>query len=201
MNKVLIWDWPVRIGHWLMVGGFALAWLTAESESWRLVHALAGGTVGAVAAFRVLWGFLGSRHARFADFVRGPVAVREYFSALLAGRPQHFAGHNPAGALAIVALLFLALLTTLCGWATYNDLGGDWLEEAHEVLAGGMLAVVCLHLAGVLVGSLAHRENLVRAMLTGRKLAAAGEGIVSAHPVVAACLLLWVGAAAWYLAS
>ena len=84
MQKILAWDWPVRIGHWLMVGGFILAWLTSESESLRLVHALAGATVMAVAAFRLVWGVVGSRTARFSDFVRGPAAVRSY---LLCSRP------------------------------------------------------------------------------------------------------------------
>ena len=76
MTRILVWDWPVRLGHWLLAGGFALAWLTAERESLRLVHIAAGGTVLAVAAFRLLWGILGTRHARFAAFLRGPAAVR-----------------------------------------------------------------------------------------------------------------------------
>ena len=84
MQKILVWDWPVRIGHWLMAAGFALAWLTAESESLRLVHVLAGATVVAIAAFRLLWGLVGTRHARFADFVHGPRAVAAY----LAGSEQ-----------------------------------------------------------------------------------------------------------------
>ena len=83
MPKILVWDWPVRIGHWLMVGGFVLAWLTAESETFRLVHAVSGGVVLAVAAFRLPWGFIGSRYARFVDFVRGPTAVKEYANSLL----------------------------------------------------------------------------------------------------------------------
>ena len=78
MKTILVWDWPVRLGHWLMVGGFIVAWLTAESETWRLVHALSGAVVIAVALFRLPWGFIGSRYARFVDFVRGPRAVAGY---------------------------------------------------------------------------------------------------------------------------
>ena len=186
MQKILIWDWPVRIGHWLMVGGFVTAWLTSESENFRLVHAWAGGIVLAVAAFRLLWGIVGSRHARFASFVRGPQAVLAYLSSLLRLQPAHHTGHNPAGGWAIVALLGLGILTGISGWANYNELGGHWLEELHEGLAAGMLTVVIVHLAGVLSGSLMHGENLVQAMLTGRKAGSPEEAIPSARPMAAA---------------
>lgn len=201
MQKILVWDWPVRIGHWLMVAGFTLAWLTAESETFRLVHALAGGTVVAGAAFRLLWGLIGTRHARFTDFVRGPQRVVAYLGSLLKLQPEHHAGHNPAGGWAILALLALGTLTGISGWAHYNDLGGHWLEEVHEELATAMLLVVIVHLAGVFSGSLAHGENLVRAMLTGRKAGRPDEAIASARPLAAIVLLAWVGAAAWWLAS
>lgn len=201
MKKILIWDWPVRIGHWLMVGGFVVAWLTAESESFRLVHAWAGGIVLAVAAFRLLWGIVGSRHARFASFVRGPRAVLDYLASLLRLQPAHHAGHNPAGGWAIVALLSLGILTGISGWAHYNEIGGHWLEEVHEGLATAMLTVVVVHLAGVFSGSLLHGENLVRAMLTGRKSGSPEEAIASARPLAAVALLAWVAAAGWWLAS
>ena len=199
MQKILAWDWPVRIGHWLMVGGFILAWLTSESESLRLVHALAGATVMAVAAFRLVWGVIGSRTARFSDFLRGPAAVRTYLLGLLRLQPAHFTGHNPAGGWAILLLLGCALLTGASGWAIYNDLGGHWLEELHEGLASAMLLVVIVHLAGVLSGSVLHGENLVRAMLNGFKLGHREEAIPSARPLAAVALLLWTGAAAWWL--
>lgn len=204
MQKILVWDWPVRIGHWILVGAFALAWLTSESEELRLVHALAGGTVVGIVLFRLLWGVVGTRHARFADFVRAPGAVVAYLRGLLARQPVHTAGHNPAGALAIVALLVLGLLTGATGWLTYNDafanLGGEMFEELHEGLATAMLVVAGGHVAGVIVGSLAHRENLVRAMFTGRKLGEAGEAIAGARPWVVPLLLGWAAACAWWLA-
>lgn len=176
-TKILVWDAPVRVFHWLMVLSFAGAYLTAESERWRLVHVSLGYTLGGLVAFRVLWGLLGTRHARFASFVRGPAAVMRYLSSIARGRPEHHVGHNPAGALAIVLLLLLSVATVASGWANYNDLGGHWLEELHEVMANLMLTVVGVHVAGVVVGSWLHRENLVRAMLTGRKEGAPNEGI------------------------
>ena len=201
MQKILVWDWPVRLGHWLMVGGFALAWLTGDSETFRLVHVGAGATVLAVAAFRLPWGLIGSRYARFADFVRGPAAVKDYLLSLLRLQPEHHLGHNPAGGWAIVALLVLAILTGLAGWATYNDLGGQWLEEVHEALAATMLTVVIVHVAGVLSGSLVHGENLVRAMVDERKDGVPEQAIRSARPFAAILLLAWVALAGWWIAS
>jgi cytochrome b len=201
MQKILVWDWPVRLGHWLMVGGFIIAWLTAESETFRLVHAVSGGIVLAVATFRLPWGFIGTRYARFVDFVRGPTALKEYASSLLKLEPEHHVGHNPAGGWAIVLLLGLGILTGLAGWANYNDIGGNLLEELHEGLAATMLTVVIVHLIGVASGSLLHGENLVRTMITGFKNGLPEQAIPSARPIVAALLLIWVAAASWWIAN
>lgn len=201
MQKILVWDWPVRLGHWLMVCGFIVAWLTSESETFRLLHVISGATVLAVAAFRLPWGFIGSRYARFVDFVRGPGAVKDYAAGLLKLEPAHHVGHNPAGGWAIVLLLGLGILTGLSGWANYNDIGGGFLEEVHEGLAVTMLAVVAIHVAGVLTGSLMHGENLVRAMLNGRKQGTPEDAIRSARPLAAALLLAWVVAAGWWIAT
>ena len=201
MQKILVWDWPVRLGHWLMVGGFILAWLTSESETFRLLHVISGATVLAVATFRLPWGFIGSRYARFVDFVRGPRAVKNYAAGLLKLEPAHHVGHNPAGGWAIVLLLGLGILTGLWGWANYNDIGGGFLEELHEGLAVTMLTVVFIHIAGVLSGSLMHGENLVRAMLNGRKQGMPGEAIRSARPLAGAVLLAWVAVAGWWIAT
>ena len=201
MNKILVWDWPVRLGHWLMVGGFTLAWLTGDSETFRLVHVIAGATVLGVATFRLPWGLIGSRYARFVDFVRGPAAVKNYLTSLLRLQPTHHVGHNPAGGWAIVLLLGLGILTGLAGWAIYNDLGGHWLEEAHEALAATMLTVVIIHVAGVVSGSVLHGENLVRAMVNGRKQGMPDAAIRSARPLAGAILLVWVAVAGWWIAS
>jgi cytochrome b len=201
MQKILVWDWPVRLGHWLMVGGFCLAWLTAESETFRLVHVISGAIVLGVATFRLPWGFIGSRYAHFAEFVRGPTAVKDYLSSILKLEPAHHVGHNPAGSWAIVILLGLGILTSLAGWAIYNDIGGHLLEELHEGLATSMLIVVFIHLAGVFSGSLLHGENLVRAMLTGVKNGLPEEAIASARPLAAVLLLVWVAAAGWFIAN
>jgi cytochrome b len=196
---VLVWDAPVRVFHWLLVLSFAGAYLSAESERWRLVHVTLGYTVGGLVAFRLLWGVLGTRYARFANFVRGPRVVLAYMQSMLRRQPEHHTGHNPAGAVAIVALLLLAMLTVGFGWATYDDLGGEWLAEVHGTAGNLMLGVVGVHLAGVVAGSWLHRENLVRAMFTGLKRGYPNEAIRRAFGLVAA-LLLAVVVGYWVLA-
>lgn len=191
-RQVLVWDAPVRVFHWMMVLSFAGAWLTAESERWRLLHVTLGYTMAGLVAFRLVWGLVGTRHARFASFVRGPRAVLQYLKALVGRAPEHSVGHNPAGAWAIVGLLVLAALATGTGWAIYNEVGGEWLEDLHEGAATAMLALVGVHVAGVVVSSWLHRENLVGAMVTGRKVAPPQDAIRSAWRSVAALMLVAV---------
>ncbi len=199
-TEVKVWDLPVRLGHWLMASAFLAAWATGDSEEWRNVHVLAGGAVVGVVLFRLAWGVFGTKHARFASFVRGPGAAFSYLKSLLTASPQHHPGHNPAGAIAVVLLLALGLAAGVTGWLTYQELGGHGLEEAHELMANAMLAVVFIHLAGVTVGSLVHRENLPRAMVTGNKRGDAADAIAGGRPLAAIALLAWTAAVAWFLA-
>jgi cytochrome b len=198
-DKVLVWDLPVRLGHWLLAACFAVAWLTGESEEWRLVHVVAGSAMAGIVLFRVLWGLIGSRYALFVDFVRGPEAVLSYLASLLKDRPQHYVGHNPAGGWAILALLGLVLLGSASGWLDYQELGGDWLEEVHEATVHALLVVVLIHLGGVFVGGLVHRENLVRPMFTGRKSGEVCDAIANVRPMAAMLLLAWTAMLAWLL--
>jgi len=176
-TKILVWDAPVRMFHWLMVLSFFGAYLTAESERWRLVHVTLGYTLGGLVAFRIIWGLMGTRYARFSNFIRGPAAVMRYVKSLLKGQPEHTIGHNPAGAVAIVMLMVLSALIVATGWAIFNEIGGNLLSELHEVTGNLMLLVVGVHVAGVAVSSWLHRENLVRAMVTGKKEGAPVDGI------------------------
>lgn len=169
MAYIHVWDLPLRLFHWSLAASFIVAFLTSESERWRDIHVLAGYGMAGLIAFRVLWGFIGSRHARFANFIPTPARLGTYLDSLLSGKPEHHAGHNPAGAIAIIALLGLGILSTLSGWLTYQEVGGDVLEKVHEFAANAMMLVVGIHLAGVAVSSWMHRENLVRAMITGWK--------------------------------
>ena len=176
-TKILVWDAPVRVFHWLMVLSFFGAYLTAESERWRLVHVTLGYTMGGLVAFRIIWGLIGTRYARFGNFIRGPAAVMQYVKSLLNGQPEHAIGHNPAGAVAIVLLMLLSAVIVVTGWAIFNEIGTSILSELHEVASKLMLLVVGVHVAGVAVSSWLHRENLVRAMVTGKKEGTPVDGI------------------------
>ncbi len=194
--RILVWDAPVRVFHWLMVASFTGAWLTAESERWRLLHATLGYTMVGLVAFRIVWGLMGTRYARFSAFVRSPAAVIRYMVSLVKGRPERHVGHNPAGAVAIVAMLLMSWAVGVTGWAAYNGTGGEWLGELHGGVASAMLALVAIHVAAVLASSLLHRENLIGAMVTGYKSGRADEGIRTARwgfaaLVMAAAIVWW----------
>lgn len=196
--RVLVWDAPVRVFHWLAVLCFFGAWITAESERWRLVHVTLGYTLAGLVAFRLVWGLLGTRHARFANFVRGPKAVARYLGSLVRGRAEHHTGHNPAGALAIVGLLALAALVTFSGWATYNEVWGEWTEDLHEGAANAMMALVLVHVAGVVVSSWLHRENLVAGMVSGRKPGAPADALRRSWGSLAVLMLAAVLSFWWW---
>ena len=197
--RILVWDLPTRLFHWLLAASFAGAFLTAESERYRDVHVLLGYTVLALLAFRLLWAFAGSRYARLRSFAFGPTAVMEYLKSLLRRRPIHYTGHNPAGSWAIYAIVVLGLIAGVSGYATYNDMGGHWIESLHEGASNVMLAVVIVHVAGVIISSLLHRENLVRGMVTGYKAGEPRQAIDNMRWVAAVVLacgvaVLWTSA-------
>ena len=200
MKKILVWDLPTRVFHWLLALSFLGAWLSAESERYRAVHVALGYTVLGLVAFRLIWGVIGTRYARFTAFPIAPRRVLAYLKSLCTPAPQHHVGHNPAGSLAIYAILALALLAGASGHMAYNDIGGEPLAELHEAAASAMLGLVALHIGAVIVSSLIHRENLVAAMLHGYKKGRGAEGIRARHRLVAAALLLatfgfWAGSA------
>ncbi len=192
MKPILVWDVPVRVFHWLFALTFLGAYVTAESERWRLVHVTLGYTFAGLLAFRLLWGLIGTRHARFASFVRGPRAIARYLGSMLRGEPEHHVGHNPAGAFAIVVMLGLGALVAGSGWASYAGAGGHWLEDLHEGASSAMLAVVGVHVGAVILSGWMHRENLVGAMLTGRKPGRSEDGILGAWRTVGVLMLVAV---------
>lgn len=185
---IRVWDPLVRIFHWTLVLAFSTAYLTEGEPEW--LHTLAGYLIAGLIVFRVIWGFIGSEHARFGDFVRSPRAVWAYLKDNLAGRARRFVGHNPAGGLMVVALLISLTLTALsgmtllaaaegegplAGWLVAAAPGGhesalaEGVEEVHGFFANFTLLLVFVHVPGVVVESLRHRENLPRAMVTGVK--------------------------------
>ncbi len=168
-GEVRVWDPLVRVLHWGLVLLCGAAWATAEDA--ERAHEVLGIAVAAIVAVRLLWGFVGTRHARFAEFVRPPRAALAYLRDAASGRAKKYVGHNPAGALSITAMIAALVLVAASGWASAHGplAGAHWLEEAHEFAAGLFAALVVVHLAGVAIGSLLGWENLVRSMFTGRK--------------------------------
>lgn len=194
--KVRIWDPFVRIFHWTVAIGFFVAYFT-EDELLTL-HVWAGYVVGALVAMRIVWGFVGPRHARFFDFIYSPFRVWTYLADLVRFRGKRYLGHSPAGGAMVIVLLIGLTVTVWSGMETYaieKNAGplaanepvfalrvtdGDeeqnhrresvW-EGVHETLANVMLALVIVHVGGVVLASLVHRENLPRAMITGDKRA------------------------------
>ena len=167
--EIAVWDVPVRILHGSLVLTVAAAWLTRHSAGrW---HEWLGYTTLAIVALRTLWGFVGSRHARFADFIRPASATISYARDVLAGRESRFIGHNPLGGWMAVALLAMVVLVGFSGWLYTTDRfwGVAWVEELHETLSDILFLFVALHIVGVVFTSIRHRENLVGSMLHGRK--------------------------------
>lgn len=192
-RRVKVWDPLVRLFHWSLVIAFATAYVTGEES--ETVHSYSGYVVAGLVVFRLMWGLIGTRHARFSDFIYGPSTTLAYLKSLVAGRPAHYLGHNPLGGWMVIALLLSIAATCWTGLEAYAGEGkgplagttlnvvpqaradddgkageGDeFWEELHEGCANFTLLLVLLHLAGIVAASLIHRENLVRAMVTGWK--------------------------------
>ncbi|MCP5082974.1 MAG: cytochrome b [Alphaproteobacteria bacterium] len=168
---VKVWDPFVRLFHWSLVLSFAFAWISADE--WDLVHEYAGYIVAGLIGSRLIWGLIGTRHARFSNFVYRPSVVLRYLKDSLLLNAKRYLGHNPAGGAMILALLLSLIAVSATGiMMTSVALGtAEWIEELHEVAADLTLGLVVLHMAGVMFSSLKHRENLVRSMFTGLKRA------------------------------
>ena len=197
-QRILVWDVPTRVFHWLLVVSFAGAFWTGDSERYRVIHVVLGYTLLGLIAFRLLWGFVGTRYAQFRSFLFKPGEIAGYMASLVKGNPRHYVGHNPAGSIAVFALLALGIASGVTGYMAFQEIGGEAVEELHEALSYAMLAMVGLHIVGVLVSSVMHRENLVRSMITGFKSAEPNDGISRAYVWLGAILFalvvaFWVG--------
>lgn len=167
-ETVAVWDPLVRVLHWTLAASVLGAFLLEDARS---VHRMLGYVALAVVGVRLAWGFVGSRHARFADFVPAPGRFFGFMGRMMRGREERYIGHNPAGGAMIVVLLSMVTLVGVTGWMMGLDAfwGADWLETLHETAANVLIALVALHVGGVLWTSVKHGENLVVAMVTGCK--------------------------------
>ncbi|MBR9884878.1 MAG: cytochrome B [Oceanospirillales bacterium] len=174
---VKVWDPIVRVFHWSLVLSFAVAWISADE--WQDLHEVCGYIVASLITIRVIWGLIGTRYARFNHFVRHPGKVIAYLRDIRHAREARYIGHNPAGGMMVVVLLIgLAALTFSGSLGTTDRFWGvDWVGELHELIGNLILMLVGLHVAGVVLASLRHRESLVKSMLTGRKRCAMPQDI------------------------
>ena len=170
-TEVKVWDPLVRIFHWSLVLSFTVAFISAEE--WDDLHIWAGYMAAGLIAFRLVWGLFGPRHARFISFVTSPGNVVAYAKQILTGDAPRYLGHNPLGGAMILALILSLAVVSVTGWMFTLDRfwGVEWVEAVHATFANMMVGLVALHVCGVLISSLSHKENLVRAMVTGRKRA------------------------------
>ena len=179
-DQVYVWDPFVRLFHWSLVVGFTVAYLTEDDM--LTVHVWAGYLVGVLIVARVIWGFVGPRHARFSDFIYDPATTLRYVRELILLRAKRHLGHSPGGGAMVIILLLFLTATVVTGLVVYGgeqQAGplagmftkdtGESMEEIHEVVANITLALIIAHIAAVILASFVHRENLVRAMVTGYK--------------------------------
>ena len=205
-GRVQVWDLPTRLFHWLLAGSFAAAWLSHEHDRYLDIHVFVGYLFFGLLLFRLVWGLIGGRYARFRAFGYRGSAARDYLLATLRGRAQRHLGHNPSGACAIFLMLVLGLAVAatgllvlggeerqgpLAGWLSFST--ADLFHEVHDALAVIMLALVVVHLIGVAFESWRHRENLVMAMVSGRKR---GNGISTRRYAFVGALMLIVASVA-----
>lgn len=208
-----VWDGPTRLFHWALVILILVAWLTAGEQ--MALHRGAGYAILGLLAFRVWWGFAGGSTARFRDFVRGPQAIRDYLAASREGRAPEHAGHNPLGALSVLALLGLVALQAGLGLFAIDEDGFEGgplsdsidfdlarqIAEAHEITFRLVQGLVVLHLAAILYYAFRKREDLVRPMITGvRRFSGPVQGVVKA-PLWRLLAGAAIGLAAGYAAS
>ena len=202
IRRILVWDTPTRVFHWLQVLSFCVAYLTAFSERMRNYHVALGYILLGLLVFRLLWGFIGTRYARFRSFLFNPKEIFSYLLTLFKGKPAYFPGHNPAGSVSVWLLLALGLFVCITGVLALQDNASDLVVDLHGLATNVMLGVIALHLVGVLASSIQHRENLVRSMLTGfkpvsgQKSAESDQGIRNAYHwlgmlMVAAVVIFW----------
>ncbi len=191
IKQIKVWDRVVRYFHWLMLLSFVAAYITSQSGM-QQTHILIGYFICLLLIVRIVWGFIGSKHARFSDFVASPLSVWAYLQASFRNNPPHYSGHNPAGGWMVLVLMAALLLMSVSGVILVSviefegpllnllsGMGDQWAyryEELHEVALEILWLLIAGHLVGVAVASVQHKENLVRAMVSGYKMINKHEG-------------------------
>lgn len=203
MKRLLVWDLPVRLFHVLLavsfIAAFAIAQVVDDDSALFSAHMLLGLFMAHLVLLRLIWGFLGTRHARFRDFLFGPRAVLTYLRDAVRGRAKRHAGHNPGTAVAAFAIFALVLGLAVTG--VLMGQGHKDAEGVHEVFAYALLVTVIAHLVGVALHTYHQRENITRSMIDGKREVDPAEAIPTARPAVGLAFLALVAIVGWHLAS
>ena len=193
-TRQLVWDLPTRIFHWALTAGLtasaSIALLTHDRDSLFPYHAILGLILALLVVLRLVWGFIGTRHARFGSFLFGPVALATYLRGIFTNTAARHPGHNPGSAYAILAMLLLLGGITITG--VLMSTGTRGLKDAHEVMTYSLLGVVAAHVLGVIAHTIRHRENITLGMIDGKKVCEPAEAIASVRPAFALLLVALV---------
>lgn len=195
MTRIKVWDFPTRVFHWLLVvtfvAVFSIIQFTSDKTPLFHVHALLGLVIGLMVVLRIIWGFAGSRYARFSSFAFSPKVFIGYVRDAFSGKGKQYIGHNPGSGYAIFAMLIL--LSGIVATGLLSQAGNKIFEELHEFFAYAMIAVVTLHLLGVIWHTVRHKENIISSVVTGTKEGVQGEGISSVRMPAGIVFLLLTG--------
>ncbi len=189
-QSVLVWDVPTRVFHWLLVICFAGAWLTSESERLQMIHYAFGYSACVLVLFRLVWGVIGTKYARFSQFIQGPAGMVGHLKGLMSASHQDAPGHNPVGGMVMLGLMLFILFIGLTGYLNVKEMFGDLMGEAHEAIASLALGLVIIHIGAAVIMSLLQKENLIKAMVNGKKKGLPEQAIRFPQYLVGLLLLL-----------
>ena len=159
-KRMMSWDAAVMVSHWLLAICFLGAVITQDSEKYRLLHVTMGYTMFGLVAFRLVWGFIGGKYARFNSIYPRIKKVIEYLKSLFTAEPQAFIGFHAIGFLAAYLLLAVILMVTISGYIVYEELGPDLFEDLHETLGNLLIAIVVIHIGGVVINAVIQKVKL-----------------------------------------
>lgn len=206
MKKIRVYDLPTTIFHWI----FAILFLTAfgitkvvdDESALFTFHMLIGIMLFAVVVWRITWGFVGSKYARFSSFQLNPKDLLIYFRDFFTTKTKRYLGHNPASSWAAIIMFILALGLGLTGYMMAQGTGKDFYEDIHELMANAFIIVVIFHVVGILLHTFRHRDNIGLSMINGKKDALNDEpGIIKSHRLAALVFVAFVGLFAFLLSK
>lgn len=194
MKRIIVYDLPTRLFHWMFAGLFLIAFVLAKTvddgSAWFSFHSLVGIMLSFLVLLRLIWGFIGTEHARFSGFALRPMDLVQYFKGILTGKKQRWAGHNPASSWAGLIMIFLAAALGTTGYLMTSGPNKEIFEDAHELFANAFIAVVAMHVAGIIIHTFRHREMIGMSMIDGKKIDLSPEQGISSSKTAVGVLMM-----------